>query len=50
MSFDIEKEDIMRGKRPAPKKFVSKLRQVDALTTQGKNIADDVRAIEVRQI
>ena len=50
MSFDIEKEDRMPMKRPAPEDIVGKLRQVDVLAAQGRSIADAVRAIEARQI
>jgi putative transposase len=50
MSFDIEKEDQMPRKRPAPEEIVAKLRQVDVLASQGKSIADAVRAIGVTEV
>ena len=40
----------MATKRPKPEEVVSKLRQVDVLVSQGKPVADAVRAIGVTQV
>jgi hypothetical protein len=38
----------MPRKRYTPEEIVAKLRQVDVLVSQGQNIADAIRAINVR--
>ena len=40
----------MRKKRHRPEEIVAKLRQVDVLTSQGKAVADAVRAIGVTEV
>ena len=40
----------MRKKRHRPEEIVAKLRQVDVLTSQGKPVADAVRAIGVTEV
>ena len=40
----------MRKKRHNPEEIVAKLRQVDVLTSQGKPVADAVRAIGVTEV
>ena len=40
----------MRKKRHKPEEIVAKLRQVDVLTSQGKPVADAVRAIGVTEV
>ena len=40
----------MPTKRHKPEEVVSKLRQVDVLVSQGKSVADAVRAIGVTQV
>ena len=40
----------MPMKRHKPEEVVSKLRQVDVLVSQGKSVADAVRAIGVTQV
>ena len=40
----------MRRKRHRPEEIVAKLRQVDVLTSQGKPVADAVRAIGVTEV
>ena len=40
----------MRKKRHKPEEIVAKLRQVDVLTSQGKRVADAVRAIGVTEV
>jgi len=40
----------MPTKRHKPEEVVSKLRQVDVLVSQGKTVADAVRAIGVTQV
>jgi hypothetical protein len=39
----------MAGKRSTPEQIVSKLRQVEVLTAQGKPVAEAVRAIGVTE-
>ncbi len=39
----------MAGKRSTPEQTVAKLRQVEALTAQGKTVAEAVRAIGVTE-
>jgi putative transposase len=41
---------VMRKKRDKPEEIVAKLRQVDVLTSQGKPVADAVRAIGVTEV
>ena len=40
----------MAGKRPTSEEIVAKLRQVDVLNSQGKTIAEAVRAIGVTEV
>ena len=40
----------MPRKRPTPEEIVGKLRQVDVLASQGKSIADAVRAIGTTEV
>ena len=40
----------MRKKRHRPEEIVAKLRQVDVLTSQGKPVADAVRAIGLTEV
>jgi cell division protein FtsB len=40
----------MPGKRPTAEEIVAKLRQVDVLTSQGKTVAEAVRAIAVTEV
>jgi len=38
------------GKRHSPEEIVTKLRQVDVLTSQGRAIAEAIRAIGVTEV
>jgi len=40
----------MAGKRPTSEDIVAKLRQVDVLNSQGKTVAEAVRAIGVTEV
>ena len=40
----------MAGKRPTSEEIVAKLRQVEVLSSQGKTIAEAVRAIGVTEV
>ena len=40
----------MSKKRHKPEEIVSKLRQVDFLTSQGKTVAEAIRSIEVTEV
>jgi len=40
----------MAGKRPTSEEIVAKLRQVDVLSSQGKTVAEAVRAIGVTEV
>ena len=40
----------MPRKRPTPEEIVAKLRQVDVLVSQGKNVADAVRSIGTTEV
>jgi transposase-like protein len=40
----------MPRRRPTPEEIVARLRQVDVLTSQGKSVADAVRAIGTTQV
>ena len=40
----------MTRKRPTPEEIVAKLRQVDVLVSQGKSVADAVRAIGTTEV
>ena len=40
----------MPRKRPTAEEIVAKLRQVDVLTSQGKTVAEAVRAIAVTEV
>ena len=40
----------MPGKRPTAEEIVAKLRQVDVLTSQGKTVAEAVRAVAVTEV
>lgn len=40
----------MAGKRPTSEEIVAKLRQVDVLNSQGKTVAEVVRAIGVTEV
>ena len=40
----------MAGKRPTSEEIVAKLRQVEVLSSQGKTIAEAVRAIGVAEV
>lgn len=40
----------MGGKRPTSEEIVAKLRQVEVLNSQGKTVADAVRAIGVTEV
>lgn len=40
----------MARKRPTAEEIVTKLRQVDVLTSQGKTVAEAVRAIAVTEV
>ena len=40
----------MAGKRPTSEEIVAKLRQVDVLNSQGKTVAEAVRAIGVTEV
>lgn len=40
----------MPGMRHKPEEIVAKLRQVDALVSQGKSVADGVRSIGVIEV
>ncbi len=40
----------MPRKRPTPEEIVARLRQVDVLTSQGKSVANAVRAIGTTQV
>ena len=40
----------MRKKRHTPEEIVSKLRQVDVLVSQGRTVADAIRAIGVTEV
>jgi putative transposase len=40
----------MAGKRPTSEEIVSKLRQVEVLNSQGKTVAEAVRAIGVTEV
>lgn len=40
----------MAGKRHKPEEIVSKLRQVDVLTSQGRSVAEAVRSIGVTEV
>jgi putative transposase len=40
----------MARKRPTAEEIVTKLRQVDVLTSQGKSVAEAVRAIAVTEV
>ena len=40
----------MPRKRPKPEEIVAKLRQVDVLVSQGKNVADAVRSIGTTEV
>jgi putative transposase len=41
---------FMLRKRHKPEEIVAKLRQVDVLVSQGKSVADGVRAIGVTEV
>src|SRR6516162_2057983 len=43
-------EDQMPRKHHKPEEIVAKLRQVDVLTSQGKAVADAIRAIGVTEV
>ena len=49
MSSDEEEEDRDAEETP-PEEIVAKLRQVEVLTSQGKPVADAVRAIGVTEV
>ena len=38
------------ARRPKPEEIVSKLRQVDVLVSQGKSVAESIRAIGVTEV
>ena len=38
------------ARRPKPEEIVSKLRQVDVLVSQGKNVAESIRSIGVTEV
>ena len=40
----------MAGKRPTSEEIVARLRQVDVLSSQGKTVAEAVRAIGVTEV
>ena len=46
----IWKDTQMPRKRPTAEEIVAKLRQVDVLTSQGKTVAEAVRAIAVTEV
>jgi putative transposase len=50
MSSDRRRRTDMPGKRPTPEAIVAKLRQVDVLVSQGKSVADAVRAIGTTEV
>jgi putative transposase len=50
MSSDRRRRTDMPRKRPTPEEIVSKLRQVDVLVSQGKSVADAVRAIGMTEV
>ena len=45
-----EEENSMSKKRHKPEEIVSKLRQVDVLTSQGKTVAEAIRSIGVTEV
>jgi putative transposase len=50
MSSDRRGRTDMPRKRPTPEEIVAKLRQVDVLVSQGKSVADAVRAIGTTEV
>jgi putative transposase len=50
MSSDRRRRTDMPRKRPTPEEIVAKLRQVDVLVSQGKSVADAVRAIGTTEV
>ena len=49
MSSPFEEDGTMARKRHKPEEIVTKLRQVDVLTAQGKSIAEAVKTIAVTE-
>jgi hypothetical protein len=49
-SSHFGKDTQMPRKRPTAEEIVAKLRQVDVLTSQGKTVAEAVRAIAVTEV
>ena len=49
MAFDLRRTPIPR-ERHKPEEIVAKLRQVDALVSQGQSVADAVRSIGVTEV
>ena len=45
-----EEEDHNAEEAPQAEEIVAKLRQVDVLTSQGKSVADAIRAIGVTEV
>jgi putative transposase len=50
MAFCHEEDFTMSRKRHKPEEIVAKLRQVDVLVSQGKPVAEAVRAIAVTEV
>jgi putative transposase len=50
MVFCQEEDEEMSKKRHKPEEIVAKLRQVDVLVSQGKPVAEAVRAIAVTEV
>jgi transposase-like protein len=50
MAFCDEEDFTMSRKRHKPEEIVAKLRQVDVLVSQGKPVAEAVRAIAVTEV
>jgi len=50
MAFCQEEDVEMSEKRHKPEEIVAKLRQVDVLVSQGKPVAEAVRAIAVTEV
>src|SRR5271155_106902 len=48
--FGRRRRTTMLKKRHKPEEIVAKLRQVDVLTSQGKSVADAIRAIGVTEV
>src|SRR5271168_3184376 len=50
MAFCQEEDRSMPQKRHKPEEIIAKLRQVDVLVSQGKTVAEAIRAIAVTEV